>query len=917
MSKEQVKAAYDYAATDAGELSFAEGDIITVTAKHPSGWWTGTLKNGTSGTFPSNFTEPYTAPAPSRPRPTPTKAAPAAPTGGGDAMSELAAKLARRSQMNAGGGGDAPAPSRASIAPTSKVSAAAPSSPARDPGPARAPVVSRMAATMAPTSSMNKPPPPSRGARPAIDTGADSSVANARASILSKGLFGAPAAGGPSARAVSPEPQAAAAPSKPVITPRKLAPPPPSPRNRSMDAKPTPSPGLSLTSPATSDRRPAGLKKPPAAPSPRGAISTPTPTPSVRPAPAAPTPAAPSAPAPSAEETCKARAVYEYTGAGQENELLFALGDEIEILQKDDSGWWEGLLNGTRGWFPAEFVEEIPAEPPGPTIAERLAEVGSAEQRLAAPKKAVRSGRRPPTRGKRAGAAIKNVRTETADPPADISRLEKSDPKSPGPSRATPGLGPAIVPLGGPTRSDVSAMRSGLRRTVAPGGLTPTSKAGPGAEEKPAPVDFRANLRSTVAPAASLGIKKGAPPPAAVVAEDAPAPASPRFEPPKRPTPAAPSPRKPLTKQRSQTTTEPPRMADLPPRHKTPTKTPPAAPVPEPAAPTPKPLKSTIPPARAPSPVASTATPVVAPVAPSLPPALGEYSAFCASVESLWEQAKTARVTGEASARPHLNKASASSFAFALCTVDGVLYQVGDTRTAFTLQEAAYPFVYAVALAELGASAVGGLVGESPATPEQPMTLDNHRAQNALCPAGALALCSALYAGQDSVDRAYELGERLAAFSQGTLGCSMADLLASKKYNHPTKALAYWMQTAVPLVGQVKETLELVYQAQASLVSVGQLAEMAATLAQGGRCPTTGAQVVSEQVVQQVTRAMSQCLRHSPAPKHPTWAGESGALFTVIPGVGGLAFYSPPLNRSGLSSRALRLCHDIIQQFAL
>jgi hypothetical protein len=58
---ELAKAAYDYTANEEGELSFKEGDIITVASKHPSGWWTGSC-GGASGTFPSNFTEPYTAP---------------------------------------------------------------------------------------------------------------------------------------------------------------------------------------------------------------------------------------------------------------------------------------------------------------------------------------------------------------------------------------------------------------------------------------------------------------------------------------------------------------------------------------------------------------------------------------------------------------------------------------------------------------------------------------------------------------------------------------------------------------------------------------------------------------------------------------------------------------------------------------
>ena len=53
------KALYDFEAQQDGDLSFNEGDIITVTdTSDPSGWWVGEIE-GVSGVFPSNFVEPY------------------------------------------------------------------------------------------------------------------------------------------------------------------------------------------------------------------------------------------------------------------------------------------------------------------------------------------------------------------------------------------------------------------------------------------------------------------------------------------------------------------------------------------------------------------------------------------------------------------------------------------------------------------------------------------------------------------------------------------------------------------------------------------------------------------------------------------------------------------------------------------
>ena len=52
-SAETVTALYDYTATDPGELSFKEGDVITIISKSGD-WWQGSL-NGTTGQFPSNY----------------------------------------------------------------------------------------------------------------------------------------------------------------------------------------------------------------------------------------------------------------------------------------------------------------------------------------------------------------------------------------------------------------------------------------------------------------------------------------------------------------------------------------------------------------------------------------------------------------------------------------------------------------------------------------------------------------------------------------------------------------------------------------------------------------------------------------------------------------------------------------------
>jgi len=50
-------------------------------------------------------------------------------------------------------------------------------------------------------------------------------------------------------------------------------------------------------------------------------------------------------------------AMYDYD-AQTADEISFKVGQKIFIVQKDAGGWWEGEVNGKRGWIPANYVQE-------------------------------------------------------------------------------------------------------------------------------------------------------------------------------------------------------------------------------------------------------------------------------------------------------------------------------------------------------------------------------------------------------------------------------------------------------------------------------------------------------------------------------------------------------------------------------
>uniref|UniRef100_A0A0V0JB58 Zinc finger protein 330 n=3 Tax=Schistocephalus solidus TaxID=70667 RepID=A0A0V0JB58_SCHSO len=50
--------------------------------------------------------------------------------------------------------------------------------------------------------------------------------------------------------------------------------------------------------------------------------------------------------------------VYEYT-ADKNDELTFGENELIYVIKKNDDGWWEGVMSGSTGLFPGNYVEPI------------------------------------------------------------------------------------------------------------------------------------------------------------------------------------------------------------------------------------------------------------------------------------------------------------------------------------------------------------------------------------------------------------------------------------------------------------------------------------------------------------------------------------------------------------------------------
>ncbi|RMZ85670.1 hypothetical protein DV737_g677, partial [Chaetothyriales sp. CBS 132003] len=76
------------------------------------------------------------------------------------------------------------------------------------------------------------------------------------------------------------------------------------------------------------------------------------------------------------------RALYDYE-ADDQTSLSFRQGDIIQVITQLESGWWDGVIRDTRGWFPSNYCTLVSADEPDgaiPEESEQSAESGTEEE---------------------------------------------------------------------------------------------------------------------------------------------------------------------------------------------------------------------------------------------------------------------------------------------------------------------------------------------------------------------------------------------------------------------------------------------------------------------------------------------------------------------------------------------------------
>ena len=283
------------------------------------------------------------------------------------------------------------------------------------------------------------------------------------------------------------------------------------------------------------------------------------------------------------------------------------------------------------------------------------------------------------------------------------------------------------------------------------------------------------------------------------------------------------------------------------------------------------------------------------------------------------------RDTGEvATYIPELASADPDLFGICLATVDGALYEAGDTRAPFTIQSMSKPLTYGLALELAGEEAVRSRVGVEPSGDpfnEISLRAGTGTPVNPMINAGAITCAGLVFEASDAPMEL--LLETYSTYAGRPLEIDEAVYRSEADTGHRNRAIAHLLRGHEVLVSDPEAALDLYFRQCSVNVDCRDLALVAATLANGGVNPVTGMRAVREDVVRSILSVMTTCGMYDGAGEWlvsvgiPAKSGVSGGVLGVLPGRLGVAVFSPRLDEQGNSVRGVAVCRDLSQDLAL
>ena len=281
---------------------------------------------------------------------------------------------------------------------------------------------------------------------------------------------------------------------------------------------------------------------------------------------------------------------------------------------------------------------------------------------------------------------------------------------------------------------------------------------------------------------------------------------------------------------------------------------------------------------------------------------------------------KTLQEGANADYIPALAKVDSSIFGIALVTPDGQVFTAGDITSEVSIQSISKVFTAALVMEENSPQALEDNMGVD-ATGQvfnSIVAIEQYKGaeMNPLVNPGAIASTS-MVSGDSREQIWNKILSTYSDFAGRKLSVNEEVFKSEADTNQRNQAIGKLMYA----YGRIKDNPDQatdIYTEQCSVnVNARDLAIMAATLANGGKNPVTGKQVMRSEYVPELLAVMATAGLYDDSGKWlyatglPAKSGVGGGIIAVSPGRFGIAVISPPLDAAGNSVRAQKAIADI------
>ena len=273
---------------------------------------------------------------------------------------------------------------------------------------------------------------------------------------------------------------------------------------------------------------------------------------------------------------------------------------------------------------------------------------------------------------------------------------------------------------------------------------------------------------------------------------------------------------------------------------------------------------------------------------------------------------------------PALAKVDPNIYGIAVVTTDGKVYTAGDVKTEVSIQSISKVFTMAKVIEESGRDSIVKRIGVDPTGMRFNSIVAVEFAQkvlggpeiNPLVNPGAITATSMVKgANRDEIWKS--ILSYHSDFAGRPLSVNQEVFKSESDTNQRNQAIGYLMYAYEFIKNDPLRATDI-YTEQCSInVNARDLATMAATLANGGKNPVTGKQLVKVVDVPGILAVMAMAGLYDNSGKWlyatglPAKSGVGGGLIAVAPGKFGIAVVSPPHDHAGPSVRGQNAITDI------